>query len=357
MSPRLRRASDPAPRIDAGSWQGRLAEYPQLPPERQAELVAAFQKGLEARRLIDEGRLDARGLAEARRAVRAGEEAMEQLVGANIRLMTLIAREKAEERFGRERALEMLPDLLGEANVALVEAARIYDPARGPSFPAYLAKAVRDRVLMSLAAQHPIRTPPAWVRIKRIYTARHQKLAAELGRPPTIEEMKEDLLDVCLEWAEARLSPDERRLPSPERRKVMMDRLRKQGMLGAISRLEQVLQTTQHTTSTEAPVNDDGGMLSDLLGEEVDFVGRVALDELREAVDEVLGSLPYRDRMIIRYRYGFEDGTQWTYSRISKEFGVTAERIRQLEKAVLERLRVPGAHYSLLASHLDKDVV
>jgi RNA polymerase sigma factor (sigma-70 family) len=338
------------------AWQRRMERYPQLGASEQNALVAQFQAGRAAQTQLDTGkRLSASRERSLRAEVRRGAQAMEMLTGANFRLLYLIAREKAEERYGRERASRILPDLIGETNVALIEAAGVYDASKGPSFPTYLAKVARDRVLATLSKQHAVKSPPSWTRVKRIYTVRFAKLTETLGRPPTLDEMKADLLRVCLEWAEERLTAEQRRRPKAEREEAMMERLRKQGMLGAISKLEDVLAATQNTGSFDAPVGDGDGTLGDIIGDGQDAVGtQLEQAEMQQAVQAVLAGLEPREREIIMYRYGFMDGETWTYAKISERYNVSPERIRQIERATVSKLRLPHDQYRKLAGYIEE---
>lgn len=338
-----------------GAWQRQMERYPQLPAAEQNELVVAFQTGLAAKETLDSGKKLSTSKERALRAdVRNGARAMETLTGANFRLLYLIAREKAEERYGKERASRILPDLIGETNVALIEAATVYDASKGPTFPTYLAKVVRDRVLATLSKQHAVKCPPSWTRVKRIYTVRFAKLSEELHRQPTLEEMKKDLMRVCMEWAEERLTPEQRKRTKAEREDAMLERLRKQGMLGAIAKLEDVLSATQTMGSFDAPVGDGEGTLGDIIGGDNEAVGAgLEREEMQEAVRAALTGLDPREREIILYRYGFVDGEMWTYAKISEMYNVSPERIRQIERATIARLRLPHDEYRGLADYAD----
>ena len=328
-----------------------MERFPQLSAEAQAELVADFQAGREADEILRSGKsLSAGRERKLRAAVRRGNYAAEHLTGSNFRLLLLIAREKCEERHGKERTTSMLPDLIGEANLALIEAATVFDPSKTIPFPRYLAKVVRDRMLAVLSKQHPIKLPPSWVRLRRIHAVRLPKLTTELGRTPTHEEVREDLLAVCMEWAEGRLTNAERAKSPAEQEQAKLDRLKRQGMLGAIAKLDDVLNATQQMGSLEAPLSDDGGTVGDFLaGDDDDVTAGVEADEMAAAVAAALQTLPERDREIVEYRYGFVDGECWTYQKISKLYSVTPERIRQIERAVVARMRVPDEQFGDLA--------
>jgi RNA polymerase sigma factor (sigma-70 family) len=191
--------------------------------------------------------------------------------------------------------------------------------------------------------------------VKRIYTVRFAKLTETLGHPPTLDEMKADLLRVCLEWAEERLTAEQRRRPKAEQEEAMMERLRKQGMLGAISKLEDVLAATQNTGSFDAPIGDGDGTLGDIIGDGQDAVGtQVERAEMQQAVQAVLAGLEPREREIIMYRYGFMDGETWTYAKISERYNVSPERIRQIERATVSKLRLPHDQYRKLAGYIEE---
>lgn len=326
----------------------RMEQYPQLPAAEQARLATMVRDGRAARERLLAGKY--RSESKQRRddeIARAGDNAANMLVGSNFRLVILICRELAEERHGRERAADLMADLVGEANVALVEAIIGFDETRCPVFATYAARVVRDKVRGMLGKDGPIRLPPSWHRLKRIAAVRIPQLQAELGRAPSRDEIHADLLERCLQWAESKLTPEQRMLPAAQQRKLMDAKLRKQGMFGALDALDDVLQTSQGTASLDASVGDDSGTtLGDLVvagGSDGDFDG-LELEELRGALAAALAGLDDREREILLLRYGFVDGEQWTYGMIGEKFNVTAERIRQIERAVLTKLRGTGGH-------------
>lgn len=343
-------ASTPA----LSSFQRQMERYPQLSPAAQLELVADYQRGVEAKAQLAQG---LRGAEErkARAAIQRGEYASEHLVASMFKLVLVIARELAQDRYGRERANDLMPDLVAEANVALVEAVGNYDPARCPTFNIYAGRVVRDRVRMTLTKDTPMRLAPSWSRLKRIAAVAIPQLAGELGRQPTKAEVQARLLEKCLAWAEDKLTDAERDLPAAEQREVMLKKLRKQGMLGAIDNLDEVLLATQSVTSLDSPVGEDGSTsLGEMLSgaESDDLFQGAELEELREDLRQALESLNQREREIILYRFGFVDGETWTYPKIAVRYGVTPERIRQIENNVLAKLRSPHGGSSRLAAHL-----
>jgi RNA polymerase primary sigma factor len=327
------------------AFQRQMDRYPQLSPSAQLELVERVRTGQAARERLSSSH---RKTEEPKlvRAVRDGERAAEYLVGSNFRLVLLICSEKARERLGMERAGDMMPDLVGEANVALAEAIAYYDPARCPVFATYVGRVVRDRVQYVLSRDSSIRLAPSWHRLKRIAAVRTPILAAELGRRPTEDELRDDLFAQCRIWAYNRLTPEQKVLPEPQRESLMMAKLRKQGMLGALASLSDVLVAAQSVTSLDTPLGDDtnGATRGDLVAAESsdELFDELELGELGASLEGVLSEFTEREQQIIRLRYGFDPSTQGelpTYGQIGERFGVTAERIRQIERSVLDRLR------------------
>lgn len=324
---------------------------PLTPPEQQAALDA-YRNGLLARAELA-GRVAGRRRPALESTARRGERAHAELVGSMFRLVLLIARENAADRYGRERALDMLADLVAEANLALVEAVDSYDEAKCPTFAIYAGRVVRDRVRMCLSKSGPVGLAPSWLRLKRIATVLAPEVAAKLGRTPTTAEMQAELRIVCMKWARDRLTDVQRQLPEPQQLGLMESKLRKQGMLGAIEKFEEVMVATQQVASLDSPVGDDGGArLGDLIPGRADAATfePVELDELRRDLMAALEAMPPRDREIVLYRFGFIDGEQWTYAKLAPRYSVSAERIRQIERNVLTKLRGPG--FGGLSAHL-----
>lgn len=337
------------------AFMRRMENRPQLSPDAQGELVALYQRSLVAEQDLENGRLKGASRRDAEALVGRGRRALDDVVASNFRLLLLISREQATKRYpSRDRLAEVLPDLVNEGNIAIVEAAKTFDPALSPTFPSFAARKIRDHVRAILSRQTPVHMSPAWTRTYRI--ARHAipELTTDLGRPPTTEELQAELTRVCMVWAEGRLTDAQRELPADRREKLMTDKLRKQGMLGAIQRIDKILLIGQTMSSLDAPVGDGSASLSDLVANPVsdDLFSGVEHEELASAIRSALAELDDRERTIILHRYGFIDGESWTYDRISKMYDVSAERIRQIEKAVLSKMRSPHAQYANLAAFL-----
>lgn len=322
-----------------------------LSVEEQNALLEVYRAGELTKQLVKSGERDPNDLT-VRRTIRHGEDAATELTGSMMKLTMVIARENSEERYGRERASDLMPDLVGEAMLALTEALKGYDPARCPSFNIYAGRVIRDRVRMVLSKDSAIKLPPSWVRIKRIAAVRIPVLTTELGRAPTTREIQADLLAKCMEWATSKLSEEQLELSAEEQQEAKVAKLRKQGMIAAIEAIEDVLIATQSVASLDSPVGDEGGAsLGDMLSNPTQdsMFDNVELNQLRDALRDALGSLSERERDIVLYRFGFADGECWTYQKISEQYGVTAERIRQIEKNVLAKLRNKDGHGGTVA--------
>lgn len=325
------------------AYTRRMEQYPQLKPSEQIELASGIKAARAEIERIENKKKPAQSDAKRVRELRSyTDRAAETLAGSSFRLVLLICRELAEERHGRERAMDVMPDLVGEANVALVEAIIDFDQERCPLFATYAARVIRDRVRALLGREGAIRLPPSWNRLKRIAAVRIPQLGAELGRAPTRDEIHADLLSRCMTWAESKLSEEQLKLPKKQRHDIMMAKLRKQGMIGALDSLDDVLQASQGTASLDATVSDDGGAtLGDLMtGATSDsLLDEVEHDELRGLFARILSGLDERERRIVVARYGLDGAEPRTYVEIGEIFGVTAERVRQIERAVLNKIR------------------
>lgn len=317
------------------SLQRRMEVYPQLSPEAQSELAGRYRAASTA--------ADDPAASKSARAAahREAERCLEFLSGANFRLVQLIAREKAQERFGLAKALEMLPDLVAEGMVALTEAARTYDQATCPPFTKYAQAAVRNHIRASIANSGPLRVTSSVSRMKRIATKRKETLTEQMGRPPTREELQGELLTWCLAWAEGRLTAQELTLSDDARHEAKMAKLRKQGMLAAIANIDEVLAYAQSLTSLSSPVGDGSATLSDLMPSSMpdEMFDTAELGELNRLLLAALEQrCSGREQDILRLRFGLDGTEAWTYARIAPKFGLTAERIRQIERIALTKL-------------------
>jgi len=324
------------------AFQRSAERFAPLSPEEQLLLLARYRE-ISARIERMESANRARERDRLKELKKEAANIVEHVAASCWKLAWLIVREQAEERFGRDRATDMLPDLLGEANFALVKAVTDFDPSMTPKFATYAARVIRDHTRAVLSRDGYVRLAPSWSRVKRLAATRVPEMTHELGRRPTIAEIQADLTKKCLEWAENHLTEEQQRLPAAQRKKLGLAKLRKQGMLGAIRDIEDILVVSQTVVSLDAPLGDESG---GTLGETVAYedqgmlLDRLERDELHEKTMGMIdGHLTDREREIVLLRYGFDGSEGWTYSAIAERFDVSSERIRQIERGALEKLR------------------
>lgn len=324
------------------SFQRAAERFSPLNPDEQLALLARYRE-ITSRIGQMESANRARERERLKDLKKEAAKIVEHVSSSCWKLAWLIVREQAEERFGRDRATDMLPDLLGEANYALVKAVMEFDPSMTPKFATYAARVIRDHTRAVLAREGYVRLAPSWGRVKRLAATRLPEMTHELGRRPTIAELQADLTKKCLEWADNHLTEEQQQLPNAQRKKLALAKLRKQGMLGAIRDIEEILVISQSVVSLDAPLGDEGG---GTLGETVAYedqdmlLDRLEHNELHEKTIEMIdGHLTAREREIVLLRYGFDGSEGWTYSAIAERFDVSSERIRQIERGALDKLR------------------
>lgn len=229
-----------------------------------------------------------------------GQEAFAHLLVANLRLVVHIAK-----RYVHQSQLE-LPDLIQEGCIGLIRAAEKFDASRGFKFSTYATWWIRQTVTRSIADKGSTVRLPAHVREKQSkLTKARRSLVHELGRDPTLEE-----LAFQLDWDLGQVAA--------------IDDLRKFDL-----------------ASLDAPVQEaESDSLTDLLQDPfaLDPVDATIALLLQETVQEIVSALPEREREVIRLRFGLGDDKTHTLDEIGQRFGVTRERIRQIEAKTLEKL-------------------
>ncbi|SCK19385.1 RNA polymerase primary sigma factor [Streptomyces sp. ScaeMP-e48] len=277
-----------------------IGRIPLLNAADEVELARRVEAGLFAEeRLANTPDLDSRLAVDLDRLVVMGRTAKRRLIEANLRLVVSVAKRYVG------RGLTML-DLVQEGNLGLIRAVEKFDYARGYKFSTYATWWIRQAMSRALADQaRTIRVPVHVVELINRVVRVQRRMLQERGYEPTAEEVAGQL----------DLTPE---------------------------RVTEVLRLAQEPVSLHAPVGEEddvsfGDLIED--GDAASPVESAAFLLLREHLEAVLSTLGERERKVVQLRYGLEDGRPRTLEEIGRIFGVTRERIRQIESKTLSRLR------------------
>jgi RNA polymerase primary sigma factor len=279
-----------------------IGEYELLTAEREVEYAQKIEAGQDAQEKLEAGDFESRtDEVSLRRKIRRGREAKDAFLTANLRLVVANAR-----RYANTSGIDFL-DLIQEGNLGLIRAVEKFDWRKGFKFSTYATWWIRQAITRAIADKsRTVRIPVHLHDTLAAVRAAQASLKAELGREPRPEEIAE----------EAGVNVDKVELA-----------------LGVAD-----------TVSLEQPVGEDGAQLGDFIEDE-DAIDPVKVTEELDIADSLRKSierLPDREGRILALRYGFYDGVPRTLEEIGEEFNLTRERIRQLEKLALCRLRHPS---------------
>ena len=285
-----------------GQYLAKIARYDLLTAADETRLAQTMEAGLEAENRLASGdnytEADRRKLE---RQATAGHQAKEEFLAANLRLVVANAR-----KYTTTWGLDLL-DLIQEGNLGLIRALEKFDWRKGFKFSTYATWWIRQAITRAIAEKSRTVRLPVYLHdtVATVWVI-EGSLKAASGRDPTPHEIA-----------------DEAGLPLP--------------------RVQQALELVQ-TVSLQLPVGEDGTEVGHLIEDEdaTDPAAEAELTEISRRLQAAIDRLPDREGRILSLRYGFTDGTPHRLDEIGDEFGVTRERIRQLEKLALCRLRHPA---------------
>jgi RNA polymerase primary sigma factor len=280
-----------------------IGRIPLLTAEQEVSLAKRMEAGRNARRrLSKDGKLLAEEHQHLRELVKDGQAAQEHLIKANSRLVVSVAKKYVG------RGVPFL-DLIQEGNIGLIRAVKKFDYRRGYKFSTYATWWIRQAVTRAIADQgRTIRVPVhMYEQINRLARVSRQ-LVQELSRDPTVAEIAEEL----------GVSP---------------------------KKVERIIKVSRRPLSLEMPVGEEeDSFLGDFIedDEASSPIDEASLQLLREQINDIFSSLTPREVRILQLRFGLVDGYSYTLEEVGKKFGVTRERIRQIEAQALGRLRHPS---------------
>jgi RNA polymerase primary sigma factor len=279
-----------------------IGKVPLLTGPQEVTLAKRIEAGVMATERLESDAM----LSEGERAgldavVVDGVLANKQLTEANLRLVVSIAKRYV----GRGMALL---DLIQEGNLGLIRAVEKFDYTKGFKFSTYATWWIRQAITRAIADQaRTIRIPVHMVETMNKVVRVQRQMLQELGREPTVEEVA----------VKVEMTPD---------------------------RVREIHRIGQEPVSLETPVGEeDDSFLGDFVEDPTAIAPATAAARalLTEAIEEALQELNDRERQVVRLRFGLDDGQVRTLEEVGKEFGVTRERIRQIESKTLAKLRHP----------------
>ncbi|MCS7221068.1 MAG: sigma-70 family RNA polymerase sigma factor [Anaerolineae bacterium] len=306
-----------------------IGRHPLLTAEEEVMLAERIQRGHEAKRRLMQG-----APVEDHEALLMdiwdAQRAQDRLAQANLRLVVSVARHYVG------RGMSLL-DLIQEGNIGLLRAVEKFDSRMGYKFSTYATWWIRQAISRAIADQArtiriPVHMAESLYRQMRI----QRELQQRLGREPTWEELA---LEMDLLSPEDKEAIRQARAAGHRADEAVERRLQR-----AMAKVRMLIQASQEPISLEAPVGmEENSSLGDFIEDESlpGPMDQASLQLLREQVADILGLLTEREREVLEMRFGLKDGVSYTLEEVGQAFGVTRERIRQIEAKALRKLRHP----------------
>jgi RNA polymerase primary sigma factor len=284
-----------------------IGKVPLLTAEQEVILAKAIEEGEAATAELDKTSTGTVRIRELQRIERQGQLAKRKLIEANLRLVVSIAR----RYLGRGM---LLLDLIQEGNLGLIRAVEKFDYTKGFKFSTYATWWIRQAITRAIADQaRTIRIPVHMVETINKLIRIQRQLLQDLGREPTPEEIGREM----------EFSPE---------------------------KVREILKVSQEPVSLETPIGEEADShLGDFIedSDAVVPVDAASFILLQEQLDSVLHTLSEREKKVVQLRFGLTDGHPRTLEEVGREFGVTRERIRQIESKTLSKLRHPSRSQKL----------
>lgn len=284
-----------------------IGKVPLLTAQKEVKLAKRIEKGEAATRKLQKKGLSRGERRELRKLEQDGLAAKRKLVEANLRLVVSIAKRYV----GRGM---LFLDLIQEGNLGLIRAVEKFDYRKGYKFSTYATWWIRQAITRAIADQaRTIRIPVHMVETINKLIRVQRQLIQELGREPTPEEIAEEM-------------------------EMSTDKVR------------EILKISQEPVSLETPIGEEeDSQLGDFIEDQEATVppNAASFSLLQEQLREVLDSLNDREKKVIELRFGLINGHPRTLEEVGRVFGVTRERIRQIESKTLSKLRHPSRSHKL----------
>ena len=278
-----------------------IGRVPLLTMSDEARLSEAIRQGEMARQALQRPNIGSAAKNRYKAMLAAADTARRKLAEANLRLVVSIAK----RYIGRGMSLL---DLIQEGNIGLLRAVERFDQSKGFKFSTYATWWIRQAITRAIADQaRTIRIPVHMIETMSRLRKLSKQMLQELGREPSVDELAQ----------EAGLPPSE---------------------------VRRVIQISKHPVSLDRPIGDSedsyfGDLIEDKTAESPVIVA--SQEMLKDKMERVLDSLTFREREIIKLRYGIGDGYTYTLEEVGRRFKVTRERVRQIEAKALRKLQHP----------------